>query len=208
MMGTSHVVSGLCVGMAAAPALGVHEPARVGLVAGIVGVCALIPDLDCQGSEMTRMLGPVGWVLCRVLRNCSRVLYAVTKGPRDERGTGTHRHASHTLLFAVLLGGATWAGLLVGHVALPLSARTVGLAVALGCFVHCLGDSLTVSGCPWLFPLPMAGETWYEIKLLGPLSFVTGSRPERWLVRPAFAVGAFLATPGVWPLVVHRSCRV
>lgn len=57
----------------------------------------------------------------------------------------------------------------------------IGVAVAVGCAVHDLGDSITLAGCPmlWLlWPFPIKGETWYEIKPLGPLSFRTGGSVE------------------------------
>jgi hypothetical protein len=62
----------------------------------------------------------------------------------------------------------------------------IGIAVALGCLTHCLGDALTESGCPILFPVPIAGETWYEIKLLPPgFRFHTDGLAENYLVLPA-----------------------
>lgn len=61
-----------------------------------------------------------------------------------------------------------------------------GIAVGLGCFIHCLGDSLTQMGCPWAFTAPIAGETWYEIKLLPPgFRLHTDGLVESVLVLPA-----------------------
>ena len=165
---------------------------------------ALAPDLDCGSATASRVLGPVTGVLSDALRCMSRTLYAATKGPRDENGSGEHRHATHTVLFALVVGGLTaaatavggwWATLAVlvfgvllaqaalgdwiaivagaGGLLLALDGFTAALdstrpwlwiAVTLGCVVHCLGDSLTLSGCPFLFPIPIAGETWFEIR--------------------------------------------
>jgi len=73
----------------------------------------------------------------------------------------------------------------------------LGLAVALGCITHCLGDALTESGCAFLFPLPIAGETWYELRPPAILRFRTGRRVERILIFPLVAVGCVLAIPGL-----------
>lgn len=198
-MGRSHVASGLLVGVAAAPLAGLHDLPQVGVFAGLVGACSLIPDLDHQGSTVTRSLGPVGWVACRVLRACSRVLYAVTKGPRDEPGKGEHRHASHCAVFAAVFGAlvAVVCGAVSGGGQLPISAAAIGAAAALGCLTHDCGDALTIAGCPILWPLPIAGETWYELRLLGPFSFRAGAAVETRLLRPAFLLAAVLLIPGV-----------
>ena len=91
------------------------------------------------------------------------------------------------------------------------SAWWLGLAVAVGCFVHCLGDCVTESSCPWLWPLPLptrvrrdgVTETrWQVWKLIGPpkvLRFKVNGPVEHWLVVPALAAGAGYA---VYSLIV------
>lgn len=78
----------------------------------------------------------------------------------------------------------------------------IGLAVGIGCVVHQLGDAITVTGVPLLFPLPIAGETWQELHLLPKgLRLHTGKKVENLLVFPALAlatsVAAALLIPGV-----------
>jgi membrane-bound metal-dependent hydrolase YbcI (DUF457 family) len=182
------------------------------------------------------------------LRALSAALYRVTKGPRDEEVTGKHRHATHTGLFAAVLGAlcaasseawgaaavAVWLGvglllaydrlgvlvvipLAVGGVAWVLDvdgrvdgaaaaleqcAGWLGIAVAAGAFVHCLGDALTESGCPFLFPIPIAGETWYELRPPAMLRFQTGKRFERWVMFPVLVAGCVAAAPGAWLHIV------
>lgn len=213
MMGRSHAVSGALGGVAAAPLLGMTTLAQVAPFALVVAGFALLPDLDHPSSTVSRSVGPVTALISAVLRGASSLLYALTKGRRDEDWAGTHRHLTHTLMFAVCLGVTAglvghanpWAvlaiaafGIFIGSLALggwmitagllaaalwlfsvhgDLAAAEaglagvtwkIGIAVGLGCFIHCLGDSLTQMGCPWAFPAPIAGETWYEIKLLPP----------------------------------------
>jgi hypothetical protein len=109
------------------------------------------------------------------------------------------------VLPAAVLAGIWWAvvapdpaGLLTGV------TGWVGLAAAVGCLVHDLGDSLTSAGCPILFPLPIRGETWYELRPPRPIRFRTDGPAERLLVFPALLVAAVLLLPGIWP-IAHRG---
>jgi hypothetical protein len=74
----------------------------------------------------------------------------------------------------------------------------MGIAVAVGCVTHCLGDAITESGCPFLFPIPIAGETWYELRPPKALRLRTGKRVERMVVFPVFVVLGLLLIPGAW----------
>jgi membrane-bound metal-dependent hydrolase YbcI (DUF457 family) len=84
------------------------------------------------------------------------------------------------------------------------SAWWLGLALAVGCFTHCLGDCVTESSCPWLWPIPLPagkdrrGETrWQVWKCIGPpkvLRFKVNGPVEHWLVVPLLAAGAGYAT--------------
>lgn len=77
-------------------------------------------------------------------------------------------------------------------------AGWLGYAVALGCLIHDLGDSLTESGCPVLFPIPISGETYYEIRPPALLRFTTGGPAETALFYLVFVPAAVLLIPGVW----------
>jgi hypothetical protein len=107
-----------------------------------------------------------------------------------------------------ILAGSWWAatdlpGFLAG---LDGMAGWIGYAVALGCFVHCLGDALTESGCPFLWPLPIAGETWYEIRPPALLRFHTDCKFERRFLFPAFLATALVLL--VWPYVTPLISRL
>lgn len=75
----------------------------------------------------------------------------------------------------------------------------VGVYVGLGWLTHCLGDALTEHGCPLLWPLPIRGETFYEIRLPAPLRFRTGSVVERVLVVVFTAAALVLAAAALLP---------
>ena len=100
------------------------------------------------------------------------------------------------LLPVVGIAGIAWWGAAGGD---PLGELAgigsgLGIAVAAGCVTHCLGDAVTLSGCPFLWPLPIAGETWYELRPPRLLRFRTGGVVETRLVFPGFvAVAAVLA---------------
>lgn len=246
MMGRSHALSGWCAGLAMAPVAGLTSIAEVVPFAAATAGYALLPDLDHPGAKASRLLGPLTRIVSAAVRAFSGILYRITKGPRDEDSTGKHRHATHTLAAAVLLGvlaagaggnGGRWAVLAVALTGLLLAADVlgdwviavvlgaaawsiaggmlpgdsaaeavqaglgeigswIGLAVAVGMFVHCLGDSLTRSGCPWLWPLPIRGETWYEIRLPRGLRFRTGGWVEQLIIVPALLIAAVLLLPG------------
>lgn len=248
MMGRSHALSGVVTGLAVAPAAGISGTAETVQFALVSAGFALLPDLDCGSATVTNSLGSVSRAISWALRRSSATLYNATKGPRDENCAGTHRHLSHTALFAAAMGtlagfggqahplvvaaiilfgvyigsivlnevmlviagafAAVWFAGLHGDIAaigpaLSSMSWKVGIAVAVGCFTHCLGDSLTVAGCPFLFPLPIAGETWYEIRPPKPLRFHTGATFEMWIVTPVL-VGllAWLTVIRVFPLVL------
>jgi membrane-bound metal-dependent hydrolase YbcI (DUF457 family) len=246
MMGRTHALTGWCAGLAVAPVVGISTLSQAVVFAATTAGYALLPDLDHPGARASKLLGPVTGALSWLLRHASASLYKVTKGPRDERKKGAHRHLSHTLLFALLLGGLTawgtsvggpWVvvgvvvfGLLLAEDALgdwllPVACGAVvwwvvenspdvltqldsvsgllGIAVALGCFTHCLGDALTESGCPFLFPIPIAGETWYELRPPKKLRFSTGTKVETAILFPTFVVLGVLLIPGVWPALVN-----
>ncbi|RAS57836.1 LexA-binding, inner membrane-associated putative hydrolase [Lentzea atacamensis] len=81
--------------------------------------------------------------------------------------------------------------------ALDQSAGWLGIAVGAGCLVHCLGDAMTKSGCPILWPLMINGERWYDLRLPKLLRLRTGSWVEHVLIYPAVLIGCVLALPGV-----------
>ncbi|MEU6441612.1 metal-dependent hydrolase [Streptomyces sp. NPDC047046] len=73
----------------------------------------------------------------------------------------------------------------------------LGLPIVLGALVHDIGDAITVSGAPILWPLPIARRLWYP---LGPPKFMrfrAGSWVELKILTPIFmalgAIGALFA---------------
>lgn len=86
----------------------------------------------------------------------------------------------------------------------------LGVGVAVGSFTHCLGDSCTLAGCPWLWPIPIKGQRWYPIGTPEFLRFRTGTEEydgEDWL-RALMWVGIVLLAlahvPGFYPWLGGR----
>ncbi len=64
----------------------------------------------------------------------------------------------------------------------------LGLPIVLGALVHDIGDALTVSGCPILWPLPIGRKRWYPLGPPKGMRFRAGSRVETKVLMPAFLV--------------------
>lgn len=253
-MGVSHATSGAVLGLAIAgyvPVLvGAAEP-TAGSVLTFAAVCAgaaLLPDLDHPASFATRRFEIFTWLSKYLIRPLSGLVYRLTRGRRDT-GKGKHRGLTHTIVGALLLGGAInlasmrWGtpvlvGTLFVCIALAIkgldhlvpgppslviaagltfaieeyvpggtagTAGWLGTAVALGMVVHSIGDAVTESGAPLLWPLPIRQRRWYPIGSPRILRFRAGGTVETRLVAPALTVAAVLmaivTVPGVLALV-------
>ncbi|WP_377274304.1 metal-dependent hydrolase [Peterkaempfera sp. SMS 1(5)a] len=64
----------------------------------------------------------------------------------------------------------------------------VGLPIALGSLVHCIGDAITVSGCPILWPIPLGRKRWYPVGPPKGMRFRAGSWVELKVLTPVFMV--------------------
>ena len=83
------------------------------------------------------------------------------------------------------------------------TAGWLGTAVTLGMLVHAVGDAVTESGAPLLWPVPIRGRTWYPVGGPRVTRFRTGGAVESWIVAPALTVGTLVLAV----LVVPGSCR-
>lgn len=189
MMGRTHLISGVAVGLAT---VGI-APAGFGAGAvwvSLVAVASMAPDLDHPSATLTLKLRYLGSLVCWAVTVLSRWAFRRVQGPAD-RGDGGHRHLTHTLVSGPAAGLVTvgvWALLPAG---LPVGCWTAGLAVTIGWWTHIAGDAITKSGCPLLWPLEIRRRRWHRPRLPRPV--LTGGVVERWLVRPALTLAAVLA---------------
>jgi len=93
MLGRDHALLGGLGYLVVAPLI-LHGPTWQELGVGCVtsAAFALLPDIDEPGSTVSRKLGPISRSVSRVVNNAA----------------GGHRQATHSLLFAALVGLATW----------------------------------------------------------------------------------------------------
>ncbi|ARZ66400.1 membrane protein [Streptomyces albireticuli] len=64
----------------------------------------------------------------------------------------------------------------------------LGLPIVLGALVHDIGDALTVSGCPILWPIPIGRKRWYPIGPPKAMRFRAGSWVELKVLMPVFVL--------------------
>ncbi|WP_016905721.1 metal-dependent hydrolase [Streptomyces xiaopingdaonensis] len=64
----------------------------------------------------------------------------------------------------------------------------LGVPIVVGALVHNIGDALTVSGCPVLWPIPIAGKRWYPLGTPSFMRFRAGAWVENAVLMPAFMV--------------------
>jgi membrane-bound metal-dependent hydrolase YbcI (DUF457 family) len=92
------------------------------------------------------------------------------------------------------------------------TAGWLGTAVTLGMVVHSVGDAITESGAPLLWPVQIRKRRWYPVGSPRPLRFRTGGAVEAWLVAPALTVAVFLlaafVVPGVAPWLLEMRSQV
>jgi len=92
------------------------------------------------------------------------------------------------------------------------TAGWLGTAVTLGMVVHSVGDAVTESGAPLLWPLRIRQRHWYPVGSPRPLRFRTGGKVEAWLVAPALTLAVFLlvafVVPGVAPVLLAVRAQV
>ncbi|MFC4495133.1 metal-dependent hydrolase [Streptomyces ovatisporus] len=62
----------------------------------------------------------------------------------------------------------------------------LGLPIVLGALVHNIGDAITISGCPILWPVPIKGKRWYPLGTPKFMRFRAGAWVETRLLMPLF----------------------
>jgi len=62
----------------------------------------------------------------------------------------------------------------------------IGLPIVLGALMHDIGDAITISGCPVLWPLRIGGRRWYPLSTPEFMRFRAGAWVETKLLMPLF----------------------
>ena len=86
------------------------------------------------------------------------------------------------------------------------TAGWLGTGVTPGMLIHSLGDAVTESGAPLLWPLSIRRRRWYPVGGPRSLRRRTGGPVEAWLVAPALTLSVVvliaLVVPGVAPVLL------
>lgn len=91
------------------------------------------------------------------------------------------------LWITVVSGGITWA-MIAWTARTDASAAACGIAVGVGCVAHYVGDAITEQGCPMLWPIPIAGRTWFPVAPPKILRMKTGGVVEMAIVGPIVTI--------------------
>jgi membrane-bound metal-dependent hydrolase YbcI (DUF457 family) len=218
------VIGGLAAGAAAGEYL-LHLP--VGGTAALAawsGAFAVLPDIDQRGSCVARGLGFLSdtvarfarWA-CRGHRHFTHTLPGAILAAGLADAGAYYRHdlgarCALGLLLALTFAGAARAFRVHRHLAdavgVPAAAVFVatgwGLSLVVigaftGVFSHILADSCTDEGTPLLWPVRHR-----HVKFLPePLSFTTGTQPERVFALALTAALGWVAYQAALPTITH-----
>ena len=81
----------------------------------------------------------------------------------------------------------------------------LGLAVGAGAVIHCLGDAITKAGVPFLWPIPIRGKRWWDIRFPSFMAIRAGGTFEYAVLLPGLTIFTFLCAawliPGTQPAI-------
>ncbi len=114
MMGPSHSLSGMTIGLAG---IGVYNSvinpthpldiADAIMIVTVIAGAALAPDFDSHSATAVRSFGIFGTLVHKLVDGLSIVVYNLTKTKYDKDIDGGHRTLFHTGVMAILLGVIT-----------------------------------------------------------------------------------------------------
>jgi membrane-bound metal-dependent hydrolase YbcI (DUF457 family) len=184
VLGHSHALSGLAVGAATLPWAPVQGTVAQVAWVSAVGGFAMLPDLDQQGSTISRMWGPL-------TDAPSGVINAIARGHR----WGTHDAVLGPLVFGLLVYAASWqywSSLLVLALAIGLALRALHVVIPGRAENTVIGNLVLSWGGAWLLLAHSPGPAWLPLAVVaGVLTHIAGDGltkegvpvPLVWLVR-------------------------
>lgn len=114
MMGPSHSLSGLAVGLAGVAIYNSNVPtaSQIDPVVAIMGIiitagAALAPDIDSHSATAVRSFGVFGELAHKLVNGLSVGLHSATRTKYDSKTTDGHRTLFHTIIMALVAGVVT-----------------------------------------------------------------------------------------------------
>jgi len=215
VLGHSHALSGLAAGAATLPWAPVHGAVAQAAWVAAAGGFAMLPDLDQQGSTISRMWGPF-------TDAPSGLVNAVARGHR----WGTHDAVLAPVVFGLLAwaaSGAYWSSLLVLALAIGLALRALHFVIPGRAENTVIGNLVLSWGSAWLLLEHSSSPAWLPGAVaVGVLAHIGGDFltkegipvPLFWLVRRSrlspvhLRTGAFVEKAVLVPLfcVLTLTC--
>jgi membrane-bound metal-dependent hydrolase YbcI (DUF457 family) len=136
----------------------------------LLGTLFVLASLAVRGLTASPRRDPRAHRVLHRVRVISRALHWSAR--TRKRAHRFHANALSVSAYAIVFTAAC-------YFAVPqIDPLLLGECVALGCWTHCLGDSCTLAGCPWLWPLRIKGRHWYPIGTPQFLRFRTGGNND------------------------------
>lgn len=193
MMWHGHAASGLIAAELTEPLI--PHPlgqATFGAYAALAVVAALAPDLDHHDGKLTHSLGPVTWLISRVVVWFSKVLFTATRGPRDYAHSNGHRGITHAPVSGPVVAAGAWMLAPAGWHAV------VAVGVLAGWLAHQAGDACTNSGIPMFWPVKINGRRWGHHGIPRWLRFETGGPAESLITVALYALCVGVPVAELW----------
>ena len=198
VLGHSHALSGLATGAATLPWAPVHGTVAQIAWVSAVGGFAMLPDLDQQGSTISRMWGPF-------TNAPSGLINAIARGHR----WGTHDAVLGPVAFGLLAYAAawnTWSSLLLLALAIGLALRALHFVIPGRAENTVIGNLVLSWGSAWLLLEHSPGPGWLPLAVVvGVLTHIAGDGltkegvpvPVFWLVRRSRLAPVHLRTGAI-----------
>lgn len=178
-----------CAHCASSPDRGGHRAlTHTALFAVILGVGVAAVGSWHGRATVVAVTGFAVWLAVHTALSSkwrARIGDMVLPGKFRRRGKFAHRVTASVGALIVAAGFAGLAANTPGG-----SWWWIGLPVFWGCLAHDLGDALTLSGCPIVWPLRLRGCRWRSVGTPRWMRFRTGSRVETFVVVLLTLVGA------------------
>ena len=173
MMGRSHAISAAAAWAWAAPYFGVHEAIPLAGTLILAAGAGVIPDIDHPDARPARQFGMLGKFVAKM----------------TAKAAGGHRKATHSIPFAVAVGGVLWAADSFGWGEVSWRSAAGGL---IAFFLATVGFSLTAPS------LGLRTPGWLALLVGAGLGVWVWQQPSLVWMPPLLTLGILIHIVGDW----------